>query len=342
MAVKYQDYYESLGVPRGASQEDIRKAYRKLARKYHPDVNKAPGAEDKFKVAAEAYEVLGDAEKRKKYDELGANWKAGQEFTPPPGWENVHFDFRGSPRGGGGPRGGVSFEDLGGASDFFEALFGRGFGGSFGQGFEGRFGRGDAAVGEVEGEWERRGEDREAEITISLEEAYFGARKSLALQTAEMSQSGRVQRRQKQYEVTIPPGTGPGSRIRLSGQGGASRGGGGESGDLYLRVSVSPHPRFRLEDRDLEMDLALAPWEAALGGKVTARTLDGEATLNVPAGTQAGQRMRLRGRGMPKRGSQPAGDLFLRVQILVPKSLTDREKRLFEELARVSPFRARD
>lgn len=320
MGVKFQDYYETLGVTRTASADEIKRAYRKLARKYHPDVNKNPGAEEKFKQVAEAYQVLNDPEKRKKYDTLGSNWKSGQDFTPPPGWENVHFEFHGAPGAGGG----INFGEFGGFSDFFESLFG---GGGF-------------AGGERVRQYSARGRDHEAELTITLSEAFHGARKSFALQAAELGSNGEVRRKVKNYTVKIPPGTAEGSRIRLSGEGGKSPRG-GEAGDLYLRIHVAPHNGFRLRDRDLEMDLPVTPWEAALGSKVSLSTMEGNVSINLKPGTESGQKLRLRAKGLPAQGRYPAGDLIAIVKIVVPKSLSQREKQLFEELQKASSFKAR-
>lgn len=319
MAVKYHDYYETLGVERSASQDEIRKAYRKLARKYHPDINKDPEAEESFKQVAEAYEVLGDPEKRKKYDELGRNWKNGQDFSPPPGWENAQYDFRGGPR-----EGGFSFSDLGGASDFFETLFGGAWGGSSQR--EGRRQR-----------WSMRGQDQEADITVSLEDAAHGAQKSVALQTAEVDPQGRVWRGTKRYDVRIPPGTENGARIRLAGQGGDGMGE-GPAGDLYLRVHIAPHARFGVDGRDLTLAMPVTPWEAALGTRLQVRTLDSTVSLRIPPGTQSGQKLRLRGHGLPKRGRKAAGDLIVTIDIRVPTALSNKEKELFNQLAQVSSF----
>ncbi|MEI6972050.1 MAG: DnaJ C-terminal domain-containing protein [bacterium] len=322
MTVKYQDYYEILGLPRTAEQEVIRKAYRKLARRYHPDVNKGRDAEEKFKQIAEAYEVLGDPEKRRRYDSLGSNWQMGQEFRPPPGGDRggVHYEFSG---GGGGPFGGG-----GGFSDFFESLFS-------GLGRESPFEHGGAA-----GRPRRTGSDHEAQITISLEEAYHGARKAVSLQTTDVDQQGRMRRGVKDYNVNIPRGVAEGSRIRLAGQGG-SAGGAGEAGDLYLNVHIAPHPSFKVNDRNIETTFRVTPWEAALGAKVSLPTLEGQATLSIPAGTQGGQKIRLRGRGMPARGSLAAGDLIATVQVGIPTSLTAAERKLFESLASTSRFNPR-
>jgi curved DNA-binding protein len=327
MSVEFKDYYQTLGVSRGASDAEIKKAYRKLARKYHPDVNKDAGAEDRFKEVSEAYEVLSDPEKRKRYDTLGANWKAGQEFRPPPGWENVHFEF-----GGGGPRGGgFSMDDFGGGfSDFFETLFGGARGG-------GRPRSGFNAWSAAPA----RGQDHAAEVTIALEEAYHGARKSISLVETKPGPDGRLRQETKSYDVRIPPGTTEGTRIRLGGQGGAGAGG-GSAGDLYLTVHLAPHPVFRVKGHDLEADLKLSPWEAALGAKVPVRTLDGSATLSVPPGTPSGRRFRLRGKGLPRGRSKGRGDLYLSAAITVPTRLTGKEKALFEELAKESRFNPRE
>lgn len=334
MGVKFQDYYATLGVSREASQEEITKAYRKLARKFHPDVSKEPGAEEKFKEISEAYEVLKDPEKRKRYDTLGSQWHAGQEFTPPPGW-NVHFDFGGGPSGGFQ---GADFESAfgdSGFSDFFDLLFGRmGFGG--GSGFEG-FAGGPRAAGGRRARSRaapRQGASMESEIEVSLEEAMRGATRSIRLEAQEPSGAAVESRN---YDVKIPPGVKDGSVIRLGGQGGAGSGG-GASGDLLLRVRFAPHPLFHAEGYDLVATLALAPWEAALGAKVPLATLDGSSvTLTIPPGTQSGQKLRLRDRGLPKGGGK-RGDLFAQVKIVVPKSMSDEERELFEKLSRVSKF----
>lgn len=322
MAVRYQDYYEILGLSRSAGQDEIRKAYRKLARRYHPDVNKGRDSEEKFKQIAEAYEVLSDPEKRRKYDSLGSNWRMGQEFSPPPrgGRGGIHYEFSESDAG--------PFADAGGFSDFFEALFS-------GLGRQPPSGRGGAA-----GRRPGRGADHEAEITISLEEAYNGTKKAVSLQTTEVDERGRTRRSFKEYNISIPKGVTEGSRIRLAGQGGEGAGA-GQAGDLYLRVHIAPHPAFKLQDRNIEISLSVTPWEAALGARVTLPTLEGRATLSIPAGTQSGQRIRLRGKGMPARGSSEPGDLIATAQICVPTNLSARERELFERLAANSRFNPR-
>jgi curved DNA-binding protein len=327
MGVKFQDYYEILGVRRNATDTEIKKAYRKLAQKYHPDVNKDPSAETRFKQINEAYEVLGDSEKRKRYDQLGPGWKTGQDFTPPPGWENVRFNFGGAPNAGR-----FSFDDLGGFSDFFESLFGAAAG-------RGR-GRNPARPYDTEEAWSTEGEDQEAPITITLEEAFHGAHKTLSLESSEVDNSGRIQRKVRNYDVRIPRGATEGSRIRLAGQGNPGQGG-GRPGDLYLRVQLAPHPIFRVQDHDLEMDLPITPWEAALGAKVDVSTFTGTASVVIPPKTQSGQRLRLRGKGLPRQGAEGAGNLFTVIKIVVPERLTTRDRELFEELARTSSFKPR-
>jgi curved DNA-binding protein len=327
MAVKFQDYYETLGVGRGASTAEIQAAYRKLARKYHPDVNKSPDAEEKFKRLNEAYEVLRDSKKRERYDSLGENWQAGQDFTPPPGWE--YFSSRPG-RGGQGFGfdffGGNGFEEspFSGFSDFFDMLFGGGLGG--------RVRRGPAD--ERSSGWASGGQDQEAEISITLEEAHRGARKTLTLETVE----GR-RRQSRTLEVNIPAGTPDGHRLRLRGQGGGG-GRGGQAGDLYLRVRIAPHPLFRLNGQDLEVEVPIAPWEAALGARIEVPLIEGKASLKLKPGVQSGQRLRLRGKGLAQRnGTQ--GDLYAILKIAVPSSLSAKERELFEELARLSSFRPR-
>jgi curved DNA-binding protein len=298
MAVGYQDYYEALGVPRDASNVDIRRAYRRLAREYHPDVNKEPGAEDRFKEVSEAYEVLRDPEKREKYERLGENWKAGEDVSGASG-------FGGGTSGFGGGNG-QGFADGAGFSDFFESFFG-GRGAS--RGFEG---------------FSMRGGDQEATIEVTLEEAARGGKKRISLADG------------RDFEVQIPPGVRDGQKIRLVGQGGEGASG-GPAGDLYLRVRIKRHPRFRREDNDLVVEIPVAPWEAALGGTVPVPTLDGSAKVKVPAGSSSGRRLRLRGEGMPGPGGRK-GDLYASVRIVVPKALGKRERELFEELAAVSRF----
>ena len=297
MAVEYKDYYEVLGVPRDASQDEIRRAYRKLAREYHPDLNRESDAEERFKEVGEAYEVLSDPDKRERYDRLGAQWRAREEASGSGSFEDF-FDRQGF---GGDVR--VEFGD-GGFSEFFERLFG------------------DGAAARTSGPL--RGLDREAVLELSLEDALAGGRRRLSLEDG------------RSLDVNIPAGVREGQRIRLAGQGAGGRDG-GPSGDLYLRVRLKPHPTFRRRGDDLDLELPVAPWEAALGATVPVPTLTGTAQVRVPAGSSSGRRLRLRGRGLPKQGGGH-GDLHAIVRITVPKHLSEQERDLFEKLAEVSEF----
>jgi curved DNA-binding protein len=327
MAVKYRDYYEILGIKRDAAQNDVQRAYRKLARKYHPDVNKEAGAEDKFKEINEAYEVLKDPEKRKMYDQLGPNWKAGQDFRPPPGWEG-QFDF-----GRGGAQTEFQWGGSGGFSDFFEAMFGGtgGFRQARGGAGPGGFGRG--AV------FQQAGADQETTIRVSLEEAFLGGTKPILLQSRTINPQGQLQVQERRFDVKIPPGILPGQRIRLAGQGEEGMGG-GPKGDLYLKVEIEPHAVFELKGRDVSMDLPVAPWEAVLGSEIRVSALSGSIDLKIPPGTQGGQKLRLRGKGMPNLKGTP-GDLYVTVVVKVPTHPSEKEKELFEELKKSSNFNPR-
>lgn len=339
MAVTYQDYYEVLGVPRTASQEEIQAAYRKLARKYHPDINKDKEAEDKFKKIGEAYEVLRDPEKRKKYDSLGENWKMGDDFTPPPGWESwgstgqgknqsysFHFDDLGSVFGSG-------FDT--GFSDFFETLFGGAFGGHRKQQSQSRRtafnGFGDVT--------KQRGQDHEAEITVTLEEAYRGCKKSITLEYLEPNQSGAYQQKTKSFDVTIPKGTPDGKRLRLSGQGGKGPGS-GTAGDLYLKVRIAPHRLFRIKGATIETDIPVTPWEAALGSTITVPLVQGSTQISLTPGIESGKKIRFKGKGLRK-NRQEFGDLYGIIKIVVPKQLNRQELELFQKLSEVSSFNPR-
>ena len=284
--------------------------------------------------------MLKDPDKRKRYDALGANWKAGQDFQPPPGWESIFTGaggpggFRGQqPRPGapGGQRVEFDFGGMGGFSDFFESLFGgRGGGGGGGFDFGGMGGRG------VHPE-SRGGETHEATVTISLEDAYHGATREIAFQTVEADERGMQRPTTKTYNVKIPAGISDGGKIRLAGQGGKALNG-GTAGDLILTVNIAPHSTYRLNGHDLEVDVPITPWEAVLGAKVQVPTLDGPVTMTIPHGSSAGRRLRLRGKGLPKRRGGERGDLYAVLQIAVPKELTPKEKELFEQLAKVSKF----
>ncbi len=317
MAVAYKDYYKLLGVDRGAAAADISKAYKKLARKYHPDLN--PGdkqAEEKFKDINEAYEVLKDPEKRKLYDQLGPNWQHGQQFQGEPGFENVHFTFNGKNFDGSG------------FSDFFETLFGGG--GRFG-GFGAQGGRGGATFGPDPfggfSKRPRRGRDVEAELPLSLEDVQRGGRRPVTLQTAQGP---------KTLEVNVPSGIREGAKLRLAGQGDPMPG--GTPGDLFLRVRYLPHAVFRVDGDDVLCDVPLTPWEAALGAKVEVPTLEGAVEMHIPAGSSSGRKFRLRGKGLGASGKR--GDLLARVMVRVPAQLTDAERELWNRLAEISPFRA--
>lgn len=308
--MEYKDYYQILGVDRKASQDEIKRVYRKLARTCHPDTCKDdPQAEARFKEINEAYEVLGDADKRGRYDALGNNWHAGDSFTPPPGFEHI---FGGAPFGGRSSRGGrsdsgFSFEfgpgmgsSAGGFSDFFETIFG---GGDFGMGGEGM--RRSAA----------RGSDVESEIKISLHEAHHGTTREIALQG---------QRGVRRLNVKIPAGAADGMKIRLAAQGNQGPGG---AGDLFLRVRLVVDGAYQLEGNDVVMEYPIMPWDAALGTSVEVQTLDGPVKIKIPAGVSSGQRLRLRGKGLAHKG-----DFFAQMKIVLPKKLGDEEKRLFEQL----------
>ena len=310
--MKYKDYYQILGLTRDASAEDIKKAYRRLARKYHPDVSKEAQAEEHFKAVSEAYEVLRDSEKRAAYDQLGSNWQAGQDFRPPPGWQ-------------GGPRPQVSHGGFGNQdfSDFFESLFG-GLGGQ--AGFAGRR---SGARG-----FQATGQDQTASLEITLEEAYQGGQRSLQLQVPERDANGHVVTHPRTLNVKIPAGVVNGQKIRLGGQGGPGHGG-GASGDLYLEISIRHHPWYRLQGRDLTLELPLAPWEAALGCKVEVPTLGGTVTLNIPANAKNGQKLRLRGRGLP---GQPPGDQLTILRIVNPPVDSETAREAFRRLERELPF----
>ena len=337
MSVKFQDYYETLGVERSATPEEIQKAYRKLARKYHPDVNKSPDAEEKFKQINEAGEVLKDPEKRKRYDMLGANWHAGQEFQPPPGWEQMFSGFTGAQGaagfGAGGEaagNGGFSFGSMGDFSDFFGMLFGASADASAASRAKRAARHGHHRAGNGKGGAAR------ANISVSLEEAVLGGPKTISLEALDSDAGGNVQRKVKSYQVKLKPGVRDGSIIRLAGQGQPSRHG-GPAGDLMLHVKLIPHSLFRLHGDDLITIIPVSPWEAALGTKVNLKTVEGTISLRIPAGSQSGQQLRLRERGFPKKDGG-RGDLLAEIRITVPRELTNEERELMEKLSQVSRF----
>ncbi|HYN79339.1 MAG TPA: DnaJ C-terminal domain-containing protein [Lamprocystis sp. (in: g-proteobacteria)] len=309
--MEYKDYYRTLGVARDASPDEIKRAYRKLARKYHPDVSKEPNAEARFKEVNEASEVLRDAEKRAAYDALGKDWRAGQDFRPPPG--GAHQDFHFTPG------------DAADFSDFFSSLFGREFRGGPGSGPGGGAPR------------KRRGQDQTVQIQIDLDDAYQGATRQLQLQIPEVGADGHPTTHARTLSVRIPPGVTQGQQIRLTGQGGPGMHG-GPAGDLYLEVDIKPHRHFTPEGRDIQLRLPITPWEAALGATVPVPTLGGAVNLKVPPGSQSGQRMRLKGRGLP---GTPAGDEFVVLEIVVPPAKTDEAKRVYEHMAEHLHFNPR-
>lgn len=300
----FKDYYKIMGVERDASQDDIKRAYRKLARKYHPDVSKEADAEARFKDLGEAYAVLKDPEKRAAYDQLGANWKAGQDFQPPPDWD-AGFEFS-----GGGPGGG----DSAAFSDFFETLFGRDFRSAQGQRQQAGF--------------HAQGEDHHAKVLVDLEDAYKGATRSISLRAPELDSSGHVTTKQRTLSVKIPEGVKQGQRIRLSGQGSPGMGK-GRAGDLYLEIEFKPHRLFKVEGRDVYLDLPVAPWEAALGATVKAPTPVGPVDLKIPEGTTAGRKLRLRKRGIP---GEPPGDLYVTLVITLPPADSDAARQLYRKM----------
>lgn len=307
--MEYKDYYKIMGVDRKASQDEIRRAYRKLARKFHPDVSKEKDAELKFKDLGEAYEVLKDPEKRAAYDQLGSNWNTQQDFRPPPGW-NAGSGFGGQTQGG---------FDQDGFSDFFESLFGRGAGRGSHRGFN------------------IQGEDHHARIQIDIEDSYRGATRSLALQMPEMSADGQMVTRKRTLNVRIPKGIRQGQQIRLSGQG-ASGHGSGKAGDMYLEVEFKPHRLYRVEEKDVYLDVPIAPWEGALGATIKVPTPTGAVDLKVPANSQAGKKLRLKGRGLP---AAVPGDLYVVLQIVLPPANSEKARQLYQQMKEEVPFNPR-
>jgi len=308
--VQFKDYYQTLGVARDAAADEIKKAFRKLARKYHPDLSKEPGAEARMMEVNEAYAVLSDPEKRAAYDALGRGYQPGQEFRPPPDWD-ANFEFSGPGFGG------AEAADF---SDFFAELFGR-------MGTGARRGR---PFGDGEHGFQARGEDHHAKIVLDIEDAWHGARREISLRVPKLDPSGRVKLDTRTLDVQIPRGVREGQLIRLSGQGGPAFGG-GAAGDLLLEVHFRPHPRFKVSGRDLLVDLPVAPWEAALGSVVPVPLPDGSTLkVRIPAGAQSGRQLVVRGRGIP---GDPPGDLELTVRVLLPPADTPRARDLYEQMA---------
>ena len=295
--MEYKDYYKVLAVSRDASQDELKRSYRKLARKYHPDVSKVANAEEKFKEVGEAYEALKDPEKRAQYDQFGSDYKHGQSFNPPPGW------------GQGASGMGGQNNDF---SSFFESMF-----------------NGAQAGHQAGAHFNAPGENVNAKISISLEDAFHGAKKEIRRPAGNTNQAGNI-------KVKIPAGIINGKKIRLSGQGKA--GAGGDAGDLFLEISISEHPHYQLDDNNLLLNLPIAPWEAALGAKITVPTLAGKISLTIPSGAKSGQKMRLKGRGFP--GKKP-GDQIIILQIMTPPADSDRSKQLYQKMAEELNFNPR-
>ena len=321
--MKFRDYYETLGVARGATEAEIKAAYRKLARKYHPDVNKEAGAEDQFKELGEAYSVLKDTEKRAAYDRMGANWKNGQDFTPPPNW-NEGFEYSNDNYSDGHP--GFGGGHQGNQSEFFESLFG-----------QGRYRQGGRGGNPSQG-MDFKGQDHHAKISIDLVDAYNGAKRTITLHMPTQDASGHVSTQERKLDVSIPKGIKAGQNLRLAGQGGPGMGAGG-SGDLYLEIDFHPNPIYRVDGKDVYLDLPLAPWEAALGTAVNIPTPAGSTLeLTIPAGTATGRKMRLKGKGIP---SKEPGDLYVVPSIVLPGAETDLQKEAYQALEKAFDFKPR-
>jgi curved DNA-binding protein len=312
--MKYKDYYAVLGVERNATEDDIKKAYRKLARKYHPDVSKEKNAEEKFKEVGEAYEVLKDAEKRAAYDQMGS-YQPGQDFRPPPDWG----DRFGS---GAGPHG---FQDLGDI-DLADLLAGLGRGGMRGA-------RGDA-------EFRMPGQDYEANVHVRLDDLIRGIELDIPISATEIGVDGTLRRAARTIKVRIPKGATDGQRLRVPGKGGQGMGG-ARAGDLYLDIHLEPHELYKIDGHDLYLEVPVAPWEAALGASVEIPTPTGKVSLKIPPGSRAGQKLRVRGRGLPRPQGAEQGDLYAVLQIVTPSVLSEAEKELYGKLAQASSFNPR-
>lgn len=313
--MEFKDYYQTLGVSKDAKEDDIKRAYRKLARKYHPDVSKEKNAEDKFKEVQEAYEVLKDPKKRTAYDQLGSQWRSGENFRPPPNWQDyANFDpsqFEGA--------------DLGGFSDFFSSIFGGGGARQAGSSRMHQRAR------------QHRGQDEHAKIQISLEEAFKGGEKNIHMQVPEADLHGRVHYKTKTIKINIPQGITSGQQLRLAKQGSPGMGG-GEAGDLYLEIDIHPHRLYTLQGKDVFLTLPITPWEAALGAKITVPTLGGSVDMKIGENSQAGQKLRLKGRGLGK--SNP-GDQYVLLQIVTPPAKTESDRKFYQQMAETMPFNPR-
>ncbi|MBT8516407.1 DnaJ domain-containing protein [Polynucleobacter paneuropaeus] len=320
--MKFRDYYETLGVARGATEAEIKTAYRKLARKYHPDVNKEKDAEDRFKEIGEAYSVLKDTEKRAAYDQMGSNWKQGQDFSPPPNW-NTGFEFADDPNAGFGGYG-DSYD--GDQSEFFESLFGRG-----------RHRQGGRSSNARQG-MHFKGQDHHAKILIDLADAYNGAKRTISLHMPTQDPEGHVMTQERKLDVNIPKGIKAGQNLRLSGQGGPGMGDGG-AGDLYLEIDFHPSPLYKVDGKDVYLDLPMAPWEAALGTSLNIPTPAGSTLeLTIPPNTKSGRKMRLKGKGIP---SKEPGDFYVVPNIVLPEAQSAAQKAAYQELEKAFDFKPR-
>jgi curved DNA-binding protein len=317
--MEFRDYYEVMGIARDATQDEIKRAYRKLARKYHPDVSKEEDAEERFKEVGEAYVVLKDPEKRAAYNQLGENWKSGQEFHPPPNWDEG-FEYS----GGGDSDGYAGYGGFGGErfSDFFENLFAQGHG------------RGTRTAGR---DFHMHGEDRHAHIAIELRDSYTGATRSITMHVPELTEGGHVITRDKTLNVKIPKGIGDGQKIRLAGQGGPAIGE-GRAGDLFLTVEFAADDIYRVEGNDVYLTLPVTPWEAALGAKVTVPLPSGTVDLKIPAGSNQGSRLRLKRKGIPAK--QP-GDFYVLLEVQLPPADDDDARALYKKMSEEMPFNPR-
>lgn len=317
--MEFKDYYTILGIDRNATQDEVKRAYRKLARKYHPDINKDDTAEQRFKEIGEAYEVLQDVEKRAAYDKFGKDWRAGQDFKPPPNWDSG-FEFTG---------GGYTETDASQFSDFFESLFGtRRTAGAGRQGpFTSRHTR-----------YSGKGQDLHAKIIISLEDSYKGSKQSFTLQRPVVDNTGHVTTQPHTLQVTIPKGITAGQQIRLAGQGAEGIGRGG-NGDLFLEVAFAAHSLFVPDNRDILLTLPISPWEAALGATVPVPTLGGTVELKIPPNSQTGKKLRLKGRGLCS--AKLSGDQYVTLAVMVPKPVTENDKELYKRMKKTMSFNPR-
>ncbi len=315
--MEFKDYYTVLGIEHNATQDEVKRAYRKLARKYHPDINKAPDAEQRFKEIGEAYEVLQDTEKRAAYDKFGSNWQAGEEFKPPPDWD-TGFEFQG---------GGYTQADASQFSDFFESLFGN----------KSEFRHAESFQGQRPSFY-GKGQDLHAKIIISLEESFHGSKQTLTLQRPSVDASGHVFTSPHTLQVTIPKGVTDGQRIRLEGQGSTGIGK-GPNGDLYLEIALADHPHFSITNRDIMLTLPITPWEAALGATIQVPTLGGPVELKIPANSQTGKKMRLKGRGLSS--SKISGDQYVTLAIMTPTPASKHDRELYRKMAEAMSFNPR-